>query len=448
MKKAFGCIYSFLYYSFYGLMTIISIIVLLLSIIWSNGEMRGGTFATVLVSFAFFLLGFIKLGARSFRRYLCAPGKRFQKPINLLSSFLMYNLLIISTALYLSNISIDSEVLNGGDNFPAFVGFVIQIIVWFVPVMLIWMLHNNIMVIGVKDFLRNLRGFFPTYAGAFFTYRLAVMLFTMIGTVILLAVANGFGGDLVTQGYFYYILDGSLDSADAAGFLSGDGAFIGGLTAASSYMVLSEMALESLTENERSTFLSSLKKMFFSKDSLQLLIMTVICIVVSAIPLPEWDSEARFTSDLWSGLASEYLPIIILLAVMGLGWLVSLISFVVKTKFLPFLLNFFTLYFVEMIIPIPSLTNAGTVFFAIGAILLRVIVFSVISMMIATLDYALLTQKRIQQSSTDASGKTDLTDLTFAQVGVGLAFLYIGRKDIMKSLGAKAIDGVRQKIQK
>lgn len=327
------------------------------------------------------------------------------KPGNLLYSFLLFNFLMIGNFVYV--LLAGSDIAGTAEEANKFTRTV-AILILTAGSLCIWIMHCNVLFLGVGGYVRSLWRFIKNIVWIYLLYRLAIFLFTLLSSLIMLLI-NDEGDALLTHAYFLYILEDSLSDNLATGFLSQSGNFMSGITSASSYFVLSSLALESLLETEEVSIKERIKRMFFDKDTFRLLIMTLLCILVPLI----------------SNGNQEQLALRLMFYVLVISWLLSVFSFLKETQVIPYLFNYLTLTFLETMVPVPEMSSFGSFFLAVVAIIVRILLFSSVAMMIAYLQHPKLTD---QTSSTEDSSN----GATILNTGLAIAGLYMNRKKILK----------------
>lgn len=406
---------NFLYYSFYSIVCLIVIFLLLFALVYGNGS---GVLPVFLVCIAVLMIALCKILTHKYRKLLRIGDGKFPiwKFSNLLFSFTVFNVLLIAGAVCLL---VSSDDISGAVPGADAVSRSVAIIILTAGILYIWMLHCNILVVGVKPYLSGLGRFIRENVSVYLLYRLAIMVITLCASLLMVSFSSD-SSSAVAQGYFMYVLEDSLNDNIATGFLSQDSTFISGFTAASSYFVLSSMALELLQKNETPPLKTRIRRMFLDKDTIILLVMTLSCVIFSILP---------------EGAGSQGAAKWIVFG-MGIVWLVSFFAFLKETQIVPYLLNYVTLTFLETILPFPAITNVTTGVLGVGVIILRIIAFASVAMMIAYMQY-------VQEASAAAYAKgqgnigVELTNkmynATILGTGIGIAGLYFGRKQIAES---------------
>jgi hypothetical protein len=189
-----------------------------------------------------------------------------------------------------------------------------------------------------------------------------MVLFSLISALLI-----GRGENQSQNAYFLFVLEDASVQSAVMGNLSGSGSFMSGVTAASSFFMLSTLAKEALTGKAAPTFFGRVKRMFLEVDTFKLLIMTVLSIVCSFL-----DTGLL---GFWGKFLSSFLV---------LFWIVGLILFPAQTKAADYVILAAALGFVENLIPVPELEGIVGFSACLGITLVRIVLFSLIAWLIAS----------------------------------------------------------------
>lgn len=203
--------------------------------------------------------------------------------------------------------------------------------------------------------------FLKDHVTAFLVFRAGMVLFSL-GSALLM----GRGENNTQNTYFLFVLDDDAVQSAVMGNLSGSGSFMAGVTAASSFFMLSTLAKEALTGKAAPTFFGRVKRMFLEVDTFKLLAMTLLSIVCSFL-----DTGVL---GFWGKFLSSFLV---------LFWIVGLILFLAETKALDYAIHAAALGFVENLIPVPQLAGVGGFLAGLGITVVRIVLFSLIAWLIA-----------------------------------------------------------------
>lgn len=224
--------------------------------------------------------------------------------------------------------------------------------------------------------------FLKDHVTAFLVFRAGMVLFSLVSALVV-----GRGENDTQNTYFLFVLDDSAVQSAVMGNLSGSGSFMAGMTAASSFFMLSTLAREALTGKAAPSFFGRVKRMFLEVDTFKLLAMTLVSIVCSFL-----DTGIL---GFWGKFLSSFLV---------LFWIVGLILFLAETKALDYLIHAAALGFVENLIPVPELTGVGGFLASLGVTAVRIVLFALIAWLIAGFQLR------------KGSGKSKLFQITFMDI--------------------------------
>lgn len=397
----------------------------------------------VLLSISLFLFASSKIITYRHRRTLLGQNKIVWKKQYAVPTVCMYAIMLVACFVYTQ--IVDTELLYTtavpGVTDPSELAQMrldssVNMMVLFFGCLYIWTLFFHLMFTDRhRNYFWALIQFIKKYVTIYLLYRLIIFILTLVASLIM-----GMGQEKVQSDYFMLVLDDEVVQSAATGFLSGGG-FLAGVTAASSFFVLSNLAQESLTGTGASTFRGRFRRMIFDVDTIKLLIMTVTCTLFSLLTA---GGEMEFLEKLIS-------------AVLVLLWGISMIMFLVNTNMTGYLLHFVTMGFVERLIPLPQTSGVIGILLAILVTLVRIGLFSAIALMIANYDLRRSNQSQPKSDSLSARiGNATFMDAILLLIRVSDMGLKGLRKDtkptddeefakFIVSLAQKA-DGFLQKL--
>ncbi len=419
------------YFFFHGLCLALSTFVMLFIIIAYDSEP-----GAIVVTFTFFQFFFIKLCQRPIRPLLNAPNQKHMKPKNIITCFVIFNLMIVATCIYF----VLQEFKEIDSNIPFVFSSIGQIVFWVAGVLCIWILIFQQLTDGVKDFFKTYFCFLKQRVSIYFLYRIFMFVLMIAAGITIgnLINRNSLESSILGETFFRFVLDTSLESANISSFLSGDGDLVCGITSAASYFVLCELVAEMKQEDVVPSLGKRILRMFFQKDTFWLLMMTVFCIFATFLS-PENLQKAGITSYTNYGL-------MLFLPVSRIIFIVSLISFIKHTKLIPYLITYFSMSFVEAILPTFNFWLIDIFIIAI-----RIIIFSMLALLINKYIEALNLSK--QQLNTNPNASTTdkvATAINNATIGeiilttVGTAFAI---KELPNTIKKEAKNAIKNKFK-
>lgn len=361
---------KFLHHTFFGSLAVLAVGTLMMVTMGQSGGLN--PMLTLMCAIAVFLLSSGKVITYNHRSIL-RNGKRFfwdQRYI--LSTALVFLLLMAACFLFLQlqdlSYIYQREVPEGVtvlEHQQRQLDSGINLYVLLFGCLLLWYLYFQLLFCGgERGFFSTVGQFTKSYVTVFLIYRLAVFLLALVGGLL-----TGLGRGDVQGEYLLFVADDETVQGLLEGSVNGSG-FFSGVTEASSFFVLSTMAAEALRQRDLPSFRQRCRRVFLDLDTFKLLIMTVASILVGFLGS---GSERSFLGNLLN-------------TAMIILWLVSMVSFLADTLVWPYLLNFFTLGFLERLIPMPEFGGIGGLGLSLLVALVRIVAFGVVAVMIAQHD--------------------------------------------------------------
>lgn len=242
---------------------------------------------------------------------------------------------------------------------------------WLIPLIFFAIQTAAVRVSGAEKLPKEVVHFVVSYFGLFLLYRAFIFLLTLISSFLLFrfaiseldmisimqyssgaeAVINSSGGSaIMLREYFELALQESMSSALTTGFLSESGTFVGSLTAASSYLVLSDLALVSI-RNEDKTLAERVKRVFWDSDTKILCAMSVTSVGASYFNVIRNIGRTGVTTSGAFGWLGSIDLVFVASIVMIVLWLLSFIVFIKDTAIFPYIMILLTMGYVEAITP-------------------------------------------------------------------------------------------------
>ena len=424
MKK----LLKFLHMLFWGSVLMIAALVMVLFFIeFVEGDEitdvlpYAGIVAVVLLSW----YKVIAYDCRKSLRYAKVPIIRIENAMFLLAAFLF---IVVITALAALFTRLDMQEGVADPSSVHIVRRSFHAILLFVEAVFAWTQISNIPFVGVGYYLRSWLKFVKKHLPVVMAYQVGIALISLLcGIVVTLASKDASGSvRLAAASYFFYVMESGSPavteiSAQVIGMLSS-------LTAASSYFVLSSIAWEFFKEQEISeslqkvSFFQRFKRMLFEKDTIRLLVMTMLCIAVMLMP----------------SLAAEQTSLLFM-AVLAILWLISLVSFLRQTNFMMFFLTYTVLNLFEKAIHLPEITGVESMVWMILLVLLRLILFSFMALCVG---FNMYTVERLNGQTTGEQVTKWFGKLSILQVGA----LAAGAVYAVKAIPEMAVETVKEKI--
>ena len=183
---------NILYYFFYSFVGMVAIFILLFGLVHG-----GATILPFLLCIAVLMICLCKLLTHKNRKQLrIGSGKiPLWKPVNFLFSFTVFNALLLAGAFCLT---LTSDAITGSEANANQFSRSLAIIILSTGILYIWILHCNILFVGVKNYFRELVRFIRERVSVYLLYRLAIFAFTLVATLLMHSLSGG--SSLAVQG--------------------------------------------------------------------------------------------------------------------------------------------------------------------------------------------------------------------------------------------------------
>ena len=421
MEKKKGGVGRFFHYLFWGLITVIGGLVMLLGL-W------GGVLPALIGGSMFMLIGFAQLALYPVRRARKLEGTTAPKhKLGLCIGFnaLVAVICIIGCSAFGSG-ALDN--LSGGGELLLFV----QAAVALFAVLSSWGLCLNLAYIGTASYVSAFKKFAKSYLGVFLLYQMAFALLAFLCNALVLLFGSAAGTQsaaMAMNGYFVFVTESEGGGIGNLGMEA-----LTGLTTASSYFVLSTLAQDTLEKEEKASFGARLKRMLFDADTGKLLIMTVLCLV----------------SSLCSGLLNGFVGTAFTLG-CGVVWALSLFAFLKDTRLLWYTTNYAVMTMMEMAVPAPAITGVGSALLAVLLLAIRIGLFAFVAMLIGYDHHLQKLRAEAVAASGQQGGVVDQVNqkiygTTILQAGLKTADVIINRKEYARAAGNKLKDKAIEKL--
>lgn len=372
---------------------------------------------TLLVGFCILLSAVGKLITHS-HRHILRGGHRFlwQKRYSR-STLLTFCVLVVLMLLYIHIVDVDlmfSSKVPEGVTSEEFAQpreeTLVNLLVLILGCMYLWILHFNMLYTGLdRIFPKAVLGYARQYICVYLLYRLAMFLLTLAASLFMGMFRSG-----GQNSYFLFVMDDPSVQGVATGSITGSG-FFGGVTAASSFYILSTMAEEYLSGSGEQSRTKRLSRMFLELDTAKLLMMSVLGMAVSMLSLGK-DSLLESVVN----------------GVLIIFWLMSMLLFLADTQIVDFLVNFAVMGFVERLIPMPEMTGFLGLLLAVLATVVRMGLFALVALLIGNFQIYRRRQEATAQNSIRGLLWLRITHVTFLDM-----LRWISR---MSELGLKALN--------
>lgn len=262
----------------------------------------------------------------------------------------------------------------------------------------LWMLYLKNMILDPnRNWRKTILTFVRTDVSMYLVYRAAVFVLCLAGSLLM-----GLRSHDAQNSYFLFMMDDEQVQSLATGSLTGGGSFLSGITGAASFYVLITMAEELLCGNNRHAPREQLRRMFLERDTVKLMLMTLVCILSSFLSFGSRQTIFSLLID----------------TALILLWIISALLFLADTAILPYAIIYTTLGFIERLLPMPEVTGFLTLSYPL-IMVARILLFSAVSLMIA--DHQ-INQQRERDRNYQATGRnpsllsTLIWNITFLDV--------------------------------
>ena len=324
----------------------------------------------------------------------------------------------------------------------------VQVAVALFAVLILWGMCSNLAIFGTKLYVDAFRRFARDFLGVFLVYQLSLALLSFLCNAVVLLFGGALGTEdvsLAVKGFFALVSE-----SDGGGLRNLGMEAVAGLTAASSYFVLSTMAQESLEKDaarkealekgeqpvaeEALTLRKKVERLLFDSDTKKLLVMTVLCLVASV----------------FSGVADGRTGKIFVLVCIAV-WVVSAFLFIKETGVLWYAANYAVMSMVQLAVPIPAVTGVIPALLAVVLLAVRIVLFTAVALLIGMDHYQKALRAKVVAEHPEEAKVTDKVNekaygASILEAGIKAADVVIHRKEYARNAGEKLKKKAKEKL--
>lgn len=221
---------------------------------------------------------------------------------------------------------------------------------------------------GIKDFFEQAKKIFLGYGIPFFGFQLIITVISALVYLLMTLLSDNAGASTVVESVATRVLDGAFDTTSISGFLAGDSSIVSSLTAVSLFVSFTDIIIDHIGETQvKQSRREQLIDLIFDKDNIRLVIVLILGLAYVGF------SRYIRLAGVFGWIISAALFILwaftsfrVFMSIQPLRYIATTVSF----------LGF------DCMVPMPSVTDAGSAFLALLFFVIRTVGFLLIGMLI------------------------------------------------------------------